>query len=202
MKKDRIIFLIVIGVIILIIINTFQGGESRKDYISRIAKDRAEKDIFFSQNSESPFKGKKFTHLNYYPPNPDYKIDARFIRITDPQLIPLGTSDGKSKSYREFGYAEFELNGKTNRLLMLEMEEPYQNKLFIPFADETSTVETYGAGRYLEAAKPENNVIKLDFNLAYNPYCAYVENYSCPFPPAQNVLEIPIEAGEKKYHQN
>lgn len=200
MKKERVIFLIVSGVVLLIILNTFLGGESRKDYIDKIAKGRAEKDIFFRQNSESPFKGKEFTQLNYFPPNPDYIVKARYIKITDPQLVTLGTSDGKTKKYREFGYAEFELEGKTNRLLLLEMEKPYEDKLFIPFADATSTEETYGAGRYLEAEKPEGNRVTLDFNLAYNPYCAYVEDYSCPFPPRENILEVPIKAGEKKYH--
>jgi hypothetical protein len=89
-----------------------------------------------------------------------------------------------------------------NKLLLLEMEKPFQNKLFIPFADETSANQTYGAGRYLEADKPNGNIVALDFNLAYNPYCAYSEEYSCPFPPPENLLSVAIEAGEKKYYEN
>jgi len=204
MKRDQIIFVVVIVVIGFIILNTFSGGESRKEYINRLAKERAEKDLFFEENKESPFvkDSSSFTSLNYFPPNLDYRIQARLIKIVDPQTRVLSTSDGKDKQYKEFGYAEFELEGKTNRLLLLEMEKPFQDKLFVPFADETSTEETYGAGRYLEIEKPKNNTLILDFNQAYNPYCAYTEGYSCPFPPRENVLGIAIRAGEKKYHQN
>ena len=78
---------------------------------------------------------------------------------------------------------------------------PSRGKLFFAFGDETSAVETYGAGRYLDLEKvPGSSTITLDFNKAYNPYCAYISNYSCPLPPAQNLLTIPIKAGEKTYH--
>jgi uncharacterized protein (DUF1684 family) len=78
---------------------------------------------------------------------------------------------------------------------------PLRGKLFLAFADATSGIETYGAGRYLDVKKvPAATSIELDFNLAYNPYCAYNENFSCPFPPKENVLKVAILAGEKSYH--
>jgi uncharacterized protein (DUF1684 family) len=82
------------------------------------------------------------------------------------------------------------------------MEEgPYRGTLFLAFADATSANETYGAGRYLDVKKiPGASSIILDFNQSYNPYCAYSEKYSCPFPPRENVLKIAVRAGEKKYH--
>ena len=87
-------------------------------------------------------------------------------------------------------------------MLILEIMDmgPNRGKLFLAFADETSANETYGAGRYLDLKKvPAATSIELDFNLAYNPYCAYNDSYSCPFPPAENILRIAIRAGEKKY---
>ena len=142
-----------------------------------------------------------FAGLNYYPPNEEYRIQADFTRIASPVTITLSTNDGKKRGYLEYGYAEFEMRGIRNRLLVLQMEEPYEDKLFIPFADETSTLETYGAGRYLEAEKPSGDFIELDFNLSYNPYCAYSGEYSCAFPPRENLLSVAIEAGEKKYFE-
>ena len=96
------------------------------------------------------------------------------------------------------------MEGIENKLLILELMEmgPQRGKLFLAFADETSGDETYGAGRYLDVKKvPAATSVVLDFNLAYNPYCAYNDSYSCPFPPKENILKIPIKAGEKTYHQ-
>lgn len=118
-------------------------------------------------------------------------------------MVVLPTSDNLEKKYLEYAFAEFELNGESCKLLILEiMEEgPYRGTLFLAFADATSANETYGAGRYLDVKKvPGASSVILDFNQAYNPYCAYSEKYSCPFPPKENILKIAIQAGEKKYH--
>jgi Uncharacterized conserved protein len=90
-----------------------------------------------------------------------------------------------------------------NRVLILEFIQSgsYRGTLFLPFADETSADETYGAGRYLDLKKtPGASTMVLDFNKAYNPYCAYSDNFSCPFPPKENILKVAIKAGEKSYH--
>ena len=76
----------------------------------------------------------------------------------------------------------------------------YKDYLFLPFTDPTNGVTTYGGGRYLDLMIPATKVVQLDFNKAYNPYCAYSGNYSCPIPPEENHLEIEIKAGVKKYH--
>jgi len=188
-------------IIIVILFYSFSGGESREEYIARIATVRAEKDVFFKYNSESPFanNSESFKGLNYYQPNPDYKVNARLTLSDKKEVITLGTNDSLTKAYKNFGIAEFELGGKTNHLLILEMYEPLDGKLFLAFADQTSAEETYGAGRYLDVEYSGDDFLTLDFNLAYNPYCAYVEGYSCPFPPPGNLLETPIKAGEKIY---
>ena len=118
-------------------------------------------------------------------------------------MIVLPTSDGKEKKYLEHAYAEFELDGIVNKLLIMEITEagPYRGTLYLAFADETSAHETYGAGRYLDLKKvPGASSILLDFNKAYNPYCAYSDSFSCPFPPKENILKVAIKAGEKSYH--
>ena len=103
----------------------------------------------------------------------------------------------------EYVHAEFEIEGEPQKLLILEIVDmgPYRGTLFLAFGDETSARETYGAGRYLNVEKPKGGrkSIELDFNLAYNPYCAYNDTFSCPFPPSENLLSIPIRAGEKNY---
>ena len=188
-------------IIIVILFYSFSGGESREEYIARIATVRAEKDVFFKYNSESPFanNSESFKGLNYFQPDPDYKVNARLTLSDKKEVITLGTNDSLTKAYKNFGIAEFELGGKTNHLLILEMYEPLDGKLFLAFADHTSAEDTYGAGRYLDVEYSGDNFLILDFNLAYNPYCAYAEGYSCPFPPPDNLLETPIKAGEKIY---
>lgn len=201
MKRNTIIFILLTTIIIVILFYSFSGGESREEYIARIATVRAEKDVFFKYNSESPFanNSESFKGLNYYQPDPDYKVNARLTLSDKKEVITLGTNDSLTKAYKNFGIAEFELGGKTNHLLILEMYEPLDGKLFLAFADQTSAEETYGAGRYLDVEYSGDDFLTLDFNLAYNPYCAYVEGYSCPFPPPGNLLETPIKAGEKIY---
>ena len=119
-------------------------------------------------------------------------------------MILLPASDGKERKYLPYAYAEFELDKEHCKLLILEIVDDPQNNgmLFLAFADATSASETYGAGRYLEVKKVRGaSSILLDFNQAYNPYCAYSEKYSCPLPPRENILKVAIRAGEKKYHE-
>ncbi len=154
---------------------------------------------------ESPFKDNpdEFTPLKYFPPDIRYKLTAELIPVKNKKPVVLSTNDGKQQQYVEYAYADFDLDGYHNRLLILEVLDtgPIRGKLFLAFGDETSAGETYGAGRYIDVVKvPGANTITLDFNKAYNPYCAYVEKYSCPFPPPENLLKVAIRAGEKVYH--
>ncbi len=202
MKKDFILKVVVGIISIAIIIYSFSGGQTTTEYIESINKEREEKDDFMLTSSESPFKETKssFTGLKYYPPDIRYKITARFSPFEKPQIITLATNDNQKMEYLEYGMATFTFADKEQKLIILE--NVAEEKLFLAFGDETSALETYGAGRYLDIKHDGGNAIVLDFNRAYNPYCAYSDNYSCPLPPIQNLLSVGIEAGEKTYHDD
>ncbi|MTI20880.1 DUF1684 domain-containing protein [Fulvivirga sp. RKSG066] len=150
-------------------------------------------------SDESPFEenNKQYDGLNYYPPKLEYKVKARFSLVEKQEIYQLQTNDGKEKQYLTYGRATFELKEQEHNLLILENVE--ENELFLAFGDETSAIETYGAGRYLDVKHNGGKSIIIDFNKAYNPFCAYNESYSCPLPPKQNLLTVAIEAGEKSY---
>ena len=155
---------------------------------------------------ESPFAEsvEAFTGLKYFPVDARFKISATLNPIQNKQVVLLSTNDGREQRYVEYAYAEFDLDGYHNKLLILEVVDmgPFRGKLFLAFGDQTSAAETYGAGRYLDVSKVQgSNSITLDFNLAYNPYCAYRDEFSCPLPPRENLLKVAIRAGEKVYHE-
>ena len=190
-----------------IIYYSISGGESLEEYTAIILKEREEKNLFLKNDTGSPFNMDstiKFTALNYYAPDLKYKVTADIMPISPKKVIVLPTSDGIEKKYLEYAYAEFKLEGKENKLLILEVMDtgPYKGTLFLAFADETSADETYGAGRYIDLKKvPGATTLTIDFNKAYNPYCAYSDGFSCPFAPKENVLAVKVRAGEKSYHK-
>jgi len=207
MKKQNVILLIVVIVALISVFYSFMGGHDQTAYVKQIEEERAEKERYLKTAAESPFAGAQdqFKGLNYYPPDLKYKITASLTPIQNKQVVLLPTSDGKEERYVEYGYAEFDLDGYHNKLLILEMVDmgPYRGKLFLAFGDETSAIETYGAGRYLDVSKVQgSNTITLDFNQAYNPFCAYNDKFSCPIPPRENLLRIAIRAGEKNYDKD
>lgn len=185
---------------------SFQGSGDEAAYVETLQQEREDKDQFMRTASESPFakNTKDFAGLKYYAPNPKYRIVAELVNIENKNVRMLTTNDGKMQRYIEYAYAEFDFENSHNKLLVLEGIDigPVRGQLFLAFGDNTSAVETYGGGRYLDVAKvPGSKTMLLDFNKAYNPYCAYTGDYSCPLPPAENLLEIAIKAGEKKYHE-
>lgn len=205
MKSSNLFLLIGLIAVITLIIYSMQGGKSAADYQDFIAKERKDKDEFMKSGEGSPFLKDTipFEGLKYFPVNEKYNIKAKLEPIEEKKVVILGTSDGKEQKYLEYAYAIFDLDGIENKLLILELMDagPLRGKLFLAFADESSGIETYGAGRYIDVKKvAAATSMDLDFNLAYNPYCAYTENFSCPFPPKENILKVAILAGEKNYH--
>jgi len=198
--KQKLIFGAVIIVAITSIIYSLSGGISPEQHAEEIAKHRDETDRFMKYSDESPFAPTdlKYVGLNYYEPNLKYRIKARFEMIEDQKPYTLETNDGKQKQYLTYGNANFTLDGKKEELLILENVE--EEELFLAFGDETSAISTYGAGRYLDVTHSGGNSILLDFNKAYNPFCAYVDDYTCPLPPKSNLLDVAILAGEKSYN--
>jgi len=165
-------------------------------------RDEKFESLKFDEDSPIPEdKRDAFTGLNYYPPDPSYKVNIRMIRLDNMDRVELATSDGKEREFVKYAWAEFNLNGKTHRLLILRpLPVIAKTKFFLAFTDRTSAEETYGAGRYIDLNfRPGQRNITIDFNQAYNPFCAYNPEYSCPLPPKENHLDIPIFAGEKNF---
>lgn len=204
MKLSKALPILIAVAIVGFIFYSLQGSQNSEGYLVEIQKHREEKDQLMLTEGNPFYENKtEFKGLNYYDPNPAYRISAALKPIDKKNVVRLSTNDGMENRYLEYAFAEFTIKGIKCRLLILELMEsgPNRGTLFLAFADDTSTKETYGAGRYLDVKKvPGSSSITLDFNKAYNPYCAYSDKYSCPFPPKENILQVPIEAGEKIYH--
>ena len=206
LKPSYLIFSVVLLVVAGFVFYSTRGGQSPEAYALEIQKERKEKDEFMKSAEDSPFADKPaaFSGLSYFEPDLRFRISATLSPVENKKVVVLHTSDGKEKKYLEYAFADFELEDVPCRLLLLEIMDngPYRGTLFLAFADETSARETYGAGRYLDLKKvPGASSITLDFNNAYNPYCAYADDFSCPFPPPENVLKVAVKAGEKNYHE-
>jgi uncharacterized protein (DUF1684 family) len=204
MKSKNVVIIFFVVAVVAVIFYAMQDGSTPEAYVKQIEKDREEKDHFMGNSSASPFADsvQLFKGLKYFPVDGKYRIMASLSQINEKKVIVLKTSDGKEQHYLPYGHAEFNLDGVENKLLILEVMESGINRgtLFLAFGDETSARETYGAGRYLDVKKVSGSTsIILDFNLAYNPYCAYTEEFACPLPPAENLLKVAIKAGEKNY---
>jgi uncharacterized protein len=159
---------------------------------------RRNKDEFFRSSHDSPLTyadRHEFEGLNYYKPNPDL-VFTMPVEPGDGSEISFETSDSRVKTYRRAGKVSFEVNGEPAQLTLYDTGHP---GYFIPFRDKTSGDTTYGAGRYLDIDPNEDGTVTIDFNLAYNPSCVYSEGYSCPIPPIENWLQVPIEAGEQNF---
>jgi uncharacterized protein (DUF1684 family) len=147
----------------------------------------------------------KFSALKYYETDKKFRVTARLKKEPSEQRINFQTSSGKVRIFLRYGTVSFKLRGKKYELGVYQVEpaaqkEEYKDLLFIPFKDETSGKETYGAGRYIDIKVPTSDKVVLDFNLAYNPNCAYgSDKYNCPIPPKENRLAVEIKAGEKSY---
>jgi len=152
----------------------------------------------------TPEDFKTFNKLEFYPPNLKYRVTANFIRTPDEKPFLMPTTTDRLPEYVKYGEAHFELNGKQLVLALYKNTTPYEDPeykdyLFLPFTDLTSGDGSYGGGRFLDAYIPEGDTMVLNFNRAYNPYCAYNSKYSCPIPPEENDLLVRIEAGIKDY---
>ncbi len=169
-------------------------------YIDTIEAERVEKDRFFRASPYSPLEDRSsFTGLNYYPPDPAWRFELPLQAAEQVEELTIQTSTGDAQTYYRAGTIEFEVEGQAARLAVYK--SPHHDEPFIPFRDTTSGQETYGAGRYLEPVELAGGKLLVDFNLAYNPYCAYSEHYSCPLPPLENWLKVPIRAGEKAFKE-
>jgi uncharacterized protein (DUF1684 family) len=182
----------------------FSSSDQERQYITDLRKFRAEKDSFLQVSPRSPIKKedrRAFRHLNYFNVNPAFVVRATLHRNENPPPLTITTTTGENRDAINYGTLEFTLLGRKLHLSVFKFSDRRgEQSLFVPFTDSTSAHETYGAGRYIDLDENETGEYILDFNRAYNPYCAYNENYSCPIPPRENRLPIAITAGEKVYH--
>ena len=153
----------------------------------------------------TPEDRKNFHGLDFYTPNPKYFVNAKFKRTPKEKPFEMKTSTARLPVYLKYGEVTFSLEGKKFKLNVYQNVELIKQKefadyLFLPFSDLTSGNETYIGGRYIDVRMPKGNVMDIDFNQAYNPYCAYNHKYSCPIVPLENDLPIEIKAGIKKFH--
>jgi uncharacterized protein (DUF1684 family) len=162
---------------------------------------RAAKDAAFRQSPDSPVplaKRASFRGLEFYPPNAALRYRVALQPMIPEVPMEMEVSRGTPRRFRRVGYFEILLDGGTVRLWAYRsVPAPEEETLFVPFRDATSGKETYAAGRYLDVTAGEDGEYDLDFNESYNPYCAYSDAYSCPFPPPENWLAVSVRAGEK-----
>lgn len=172
-------------------------------YIEDIQKLRSSYNHYIKYYEDSPLEQDELTNfdkLDYFKVDKRFKIRAQFevLKIQDTFNIKL--TDSKTLQFLKYGIAKFSYQGKPQKLTLLKHIEAKNKKLFIPFKDKTNGKYTYGAGRYLDVMDEGNKEISIDFNLSYNPYCAYNSNYKCPMVPRENFLKEEITAGEKSYN--
>lgn len=177
-----------------------------KTYPQQIREHRRNYRQAFLQNPASPLNQREVRGLQFYKPNPAFRVTARVERPAQSAPFTVATSSGETQEFVIYGFAIFHIQGQTDTLALLRSTTlsrmpQYRNLLFVPFLDDTNGDTTYGGGRYLDCQLTDihDDQLTLDFNLAYNPYCAYKDHYSCPIPPATNTVNLRIEAGEKQY---
>lgn len=172
-------------------------------YLQEIAQYQSKLNTEYSNPETSPLEPQdlqKFTGLPFFPISEDYRIVARFVRTPGSKPFKMPTSTDRLPIYEKYGEAHFELDSLRIVLPIyqnhaLRETEKYRNHLFLPFKDLTNGTDSYGGGRYLDLEIPAGDTIILDFNKAYNPYCAYSSRYSCPIPPKENRIPLAIKAG-------
>ncbi|MCD6477495.1 MAG: DUF1684 domain-containing protein [Candidatus Aenigmarchaeota archaeon] len=180
---------------------------SENDWIKKLEELRREKDIFFKTHPESPIPPEdrgKFKGLSYFPINPKFRFILELREHPDKKVIHVEDTAGQIRSFLRWGEFVFTIDGKEYRL-QAYTNDPKKGEVFVPFKDLTNGKETYGAGRYIDLYYDKDTTADgkwiLDFNQAYNPWCAYSTRYACPFIPPENWLNVQITAGEKNYQK-
>ena len=180
------------------------SGPSAPDegsYVEKITAERASKERMFRESADSPIPAAKQAELlplNYFPVDSAYSTPAVLELSQDRPEFEMPTSTGKLRNMQRVGVLEFTLKGEALSLgAFVEAGTGQIRQLFVPFSDLTTGTETYAAGRYLDLEPTSTGLYEIDFNRAYNPYCAYNESYDCPYPPPSNRLKVPVRAGER-----
>ncbi len=169
--------------------------------MSALTDYRKMKDDFYASDPQSPLTDEQkadFTGLHYYPENPALRFSLKINEFPEKKITAIQTSKGEVRSYERFGSITFSVEGVAVSLTVYKTDFG----LFLPFVDSMAGEETYPAGRYLEIEAQDDGSYLVDFNMAYNPYCAYNDRWSCPITPAENRLPVAIKAGEMLFEHH
>lgn len=196
------------GLNLLLLLVSFFGFGQHKFDKTAVETFQKELNIEYADAVKSPLTIEDRIHfktLDFYPINENLFVTAQFVRTENEKPFEMKTSTERKPLYVKYGELFFSLDGKSFQLnvyrnIELSKKKEYEDHLFLPFSDLTSGNESYIGGKYIDLKIPKGNTIAIDFNTAYNPYCAYNHKYSCPIVPLENDLNIEIKAGVKKFH--
>jgi uncharacterized protein len=185
---------------------SFSQDINSGNYSRQIKQHRLDYKAEFLKESRSPLTKEDLSKLRFYKANKDYQVIAEVELLHNQSPFKMLTYDGSAKQYVRYALLKFKLKGQEKLLTLYQSiallkNEQYKDYLFLPFTDVTNASATYGGGRYIDLKIKDisSGSFQLDFNKAYNPYCAYSTGYSCPIPPEENDLKIGVKAGEKKF---
>ncbi|WP_435254358.1 DUF1684 domain-containing protein [Tenacibaculum sp. A30] len=195
-------------VILLLVVGFLSCKTERKRTVSGESDFQIEMNTKFKDASKSPLtkKGlKEFKGLDFFPIDEKYTVNAKIALLPDAPVFNFPTTTDRVVLYRKYGILSFSIEGKDFELAIYQDVNPdpeYINHLFLPFLDNTNGKTSYEGGRYIDVYTTDiqpNGTVTIDFNKAYNPYCAYSDRYSCPIPPQENSLDTEIKAGVMAY---
>jgi hypothetical protein len=175
-------------------------------YIDSVQTHRNETDLYMKDNPNSPFNYKdkvEFHPLNYFKVDPRFKFESRLNEYNPKDSVTIYGTKGETRKTVRYGYVVWNFNSTEYQINIYESSAKDGLKYYsIWFTDKTTNDETYGVGRYINFEKSDNpdHIYNIDFNLAYNPYCAYSKEFSCAIPTKEDYIDLAIKAGEKKFH--
>ncbi len=186
--------------------------DKKKSYEAQIKEFQYRLNVEYADKKTSPLTEedfKTFKSLEYFPIDSTYKVTATVTYLKDMPVFKMETTTDRLPLYKMYLLAKFTLNGEEFEIPIYQSQElltdpQYRDYLFLPFKDLTNGKSSYAGGRFLDLELPKNGAktMVIDFNKAYNPYCAYNHKFSCPIPPDANVLEVAIPAGVKAYKKH
>lgn len=195
--------------LLLVITSAFSCAQDKRPIAGETEFQR-EINAEYKDATTSPLKDKdrkNFKGLDFFKFDSTFVVKAAFTRTPDEEVFKMKTTTSRLPEYIKYGIVNFELRGESYQLNIYQNQglikkEEYKDYLFLPFIDNTNGEESYGGGRYIDMRIPEGDEIEIDFNKAYNPYCAYNERYSCPIVPRENYLDVEIRAGVKAFDKH